>query len=79
MTKLACEAAKRHNVTVSVDLYFRKKLCTSEKAISIMKPLMKYVDVCIGIEEDAELFLEFKSDAIGEEGDPGAAGYHKIF
>ena len=36
LTKLACEAAKRHGVTVSVDLNFRKKLWTSEKAISIM-------------------------------------------
>ena len=39
LTKLACEAAKRHGVTVSVDLNFRKKLWTSEKAISIMRPL----------------------------------------
>ena len=60
ITKLACEAAKRHGVTVSVDLNFRKKLWTSEKAISIMRPLMKYVDVCIGNEEDAELCLGFK-------------------
>lgn len=79
LTKLACEAAKRHNVTVSVDLNFRKKLWTSEKAISIMKPLMKYVDVCIGNEEDAELCLGFKPDANVEAGETGAAGYHKIF
>ena len=43
LTRLACEAAKRHGVTVSVDLNFRKKLWTSEKAQSIMRPLMKYV------------------------------------
>lgn len=79
LTKLACEAAKRHNVTVSVDLNFRKKLWTSEKAISIMKPLMKYVDVCIGNEEDAELCLGFKPDANVEAGETGAAGYHTIF
>ena len=56
LTRLACEAAKRHGVTVSVDLNFRKKLWTKEKAQSIMKPLMKYVDVCIGNEghTDAE-------------------------
>ena len=47
LTRLACEAAKRHGVTVSVDLNFRKKLWTSEKAQSVMRPLMKYVDVCI--------------------------------
>ena len=63
MTKLACEAAKRHGVTVSVDLNFRKKLWTKEKAQSIMRPLMQYVDVCIGNEEDAELCLGFKPDA----------------
>lgn len=79
LTKLACEAAKRHNVTVSVDLNFRKKLWTSEKAISVMKPLMKYVDVCIGNEEDAELCLGFKPDANVEAGETGAAGYHNIF
>lgn len=79
LTKLACEAAKRHGVTVSVDLNFRKKLWTSEKAISIMRPLMKYVDVCIGNEEDAELCLGFKPDADVEGGKTDAAGYHKIF
>ena len=79
LTKLACEAAKRHGVTVSVDLNFRKKLWTSEKAISIMRPLMQYVDVCIGNEEDAELCLGFKPDADVEGGKTDAAGYHKIF
>lgn len=79
LTRLACEAAKRHGVTVSVDLNFRKKLWTSKKAISIMKPLMQYVDVCIGNEEDAELCLGFKPDANVEAGETGAEGYHKIF
>ena len=65
--------------TVSVDLNFRKKLWTSEKAISIMRPLMKYVDVCIGNEEDAELCLGFKPDADVEGGKTDAAGYEGIF
>ncbi len=72
-------AAKKHGVVVSVDLNFRKKLWTSEKAISVMKPLMKYVDVCIGNEEDAELCLGFKPDADVEGGNTDAAGYKKIF
>lgn len=72
-------AAKKNNVVVSVDLNFRKKLWTSEKAISVMKPLMKYVDVCIGNEEDAELCLGFKPDADVEGGNTDASGYHKIF
>ncbi|MCH5227810.1 MAG: sugar kinase [Muribaculaceae bacterium] len=79
LTRLACEAAKRHGVTVSVDLNFRKKLWTSEKAQSIMKPLMKYVDVCIGNEEDAELCLGFKPDADVESGNTDAEGYKAIF
>ena len=79
LTRLACEAAKRHGVMVSVDLNFRKKLWTSEKAISVMRPLMKYVDVCIGNEEDAELCLGFKPDADVEGGKTDAAGYERIF
>ena len=79
LTRLACEAAKRHGVTVSVDLNFRKKLWTSEKAISIMRPLMKYVDVCIGNEEDAQLCLGFKPDADVEGGKTDAEGYYGIF
>lgn len=79
ITKKACEAAKRHGVTVSADLNFRKKLWTSEKAISVMRPLMQYVDICIGNEEDAQLCLGFKPDADVEGGKTDAAGYHKIF
>lgn len=79
LTRTACEAAKRHGVTVSVDLNFRKKLWTSEKAISVMRPLMKYVDVCIGNEEDAQLCLGFKPDADVENGSTDAAGYEGIF
>ncbi len=78
LTCLACEAAVRHGVTVSVDLNFRKKLWTSERARSIMRPLMKYVDVCIGNEEDAELCLGFKPEADVEAGHTDAAGYHGI-
>lgn len=60
ITKQACIAAKKHGVTVSVDLNYRKKLWTPSQAQLVMKDLMKYVDVCIGNEEDAELVLGFK-------------------
>lgn len=79
LTRLACEAAKRHGITVSVDLNFRKKLWTKEKAQSVMRPLMQYVDVCIGNEEDAELCLGFKPEASVEEGVTDAEGYKGIF
>lgn len=79
LVEKACIAAKKYNVTVSVDLNFRKKLWTKEKAQSIMKPLMQYVDVCIGNEEDAELCLGFKPTANVEKGETGAEGYVEIF
>lgn len=60
LTKLACIAAKKHGVTVSVDLNYRKKLWTPLQAQLVMKDLMQYVDVCIGNEEDAALVLGFK-------------------
>lgn len=75
----ALKAAKRHGVTVSCDLNYRKKLWSSEKAISIMRPLMEYVDVCIGNEEDAELCLGFKPEADVGGGKTDASGYHGIF
>lgn len=44
-----------------------------------MRPLMKYVDVCIGNEEDAELCLGFKPDSDVEGGNTDAEGYKGIF
>ena len=79
IVRVACEAAKRHGVTVSVDLNFRKKLWTSEKAISVMRPLMQYVDVCIGNEEDANMCLGYKPDADVEGGKTDVEGYYEIF
>ena len=59
ITRLACKAAKRHNVKVSVDLNFREKLWSKEKARSVMIPLMEYVDVYIGNEFHAQSALDF--------------------
>lgn len=50
----AVKKAKEHDVKVSCDLNFRKKLWSSEKANQVMSGLMPYVDVCIGNEEDAK-------------------------
>ncbi len=60
LTRAALKAAKKHNVTVSVDLNYRHKLWSPEKAQKVMTELMQYVDVCIGNEEDAEIALGFK-------------------
>lgn len=80
LTEEALKAAKKHGVTVSVDLNFRKKLWSSEKAQKVMTNLMQYVDVCIGNEEDAELVLGFKpGNTDVTSGDLELAGYKSIF
>ncbi len=80
LTKEALIAAKKHNVTVSVDLNYRKKLWTPEEAQEVMCDLMQYVDVCIGNEEDAEKVLGFKpGDTDVHSGNLELDGYKKIF
>ena len=54
LTEEALKAAKAHGLTVSVDLNFRKKLWTSQRAGEVMSQLLPYVDVCIANEEDAK-------------------------
>ena len=80
LTEIALKAAKAKGVTVSVDLNFRKKLWSSEKAQKVMTNLMQYVDVCIGNEEDAEKVLGFKpGNTDVTSGDLELAGYKDIF
>jgi len=49
----ALRAAKRAGVTVSMDLNYRGKLWSKEKAREVMTPMMDHVDVVIGNEADA--------------------------
>lgn len=80
LTEAALIAAKRHGVTVSCDLNYRKKLWTPDEAKECMTRLMQYVDVCIGNEEDAEKCLGFKpgkTDVLS--GDLQMDGYKDIF
>ncbi|MDD5936783.1 MAG: sugar kinase [Clostridiales bacterium] len=80
VTEAALKAAKAKGITVSVDLNFRKKLWSSEKAQKVMTNLMQYVDVCIGNEEDAEKVLGFKpGNTDVTSGDLELAGYEDIF
>lgn len=80
LTEETLKTAKKHNVTVSVDLNYRKNLWTPEKAQKVMTNLMKYVDVCIGNEEDAELTLGFKPGKTDvTTGELELAGYKDIF
>ena len=49
----AAKTAKKHGLTVSIDLNYRKKLWTKEQAKKTMTEVVKYVDVIIANEEDA--------------------------
>lgn len=80
LAKEACIAAKKAGVTVSVDLNFRKKLWSSEKAKAVMTDLMQYVDVCIGNEEDAEKVLGFKAQKSDvTKGELNLEAYEEVF
>lgn len=73
---LACETAKKKNVTISCDLNFRAKMWTETEAQAVMKPLMKYVDVCIANEEDTEKSLGLKAEKTNiEAGELNQEGY----
>ena len=46
-----------HGITVICDLNYRAKMWSQEKAQSVMKELMQYVDLCIANDEDFEATL----------------------
>ena len=80
ITENFLRTAKELGITTSIDLNFRKKLWTSEKAISVMTRLCKYVDVCIGNEEDAEKTLGFKASKTDvTKGELNVEGYKNVF
>lgn len=58
----ALKAAREAGVTVSVDLNYRKKLWTREKAHRVMSELVEYCDVVIANEEDAEKVFDIKAE-----------------
>ncbi len=79
LVEKACKTAKKLGVLVSCDLNYRKKLWTKEQARKVMIPLMQYVDICIGNEEDFEACLGYKPDADILNGKTDASGYKNIF
>ena len=48
LTEAALKAAKARGITTSIDLNYRKKLWSKEKAREVMTRLCHHVDVCIG-------------------------------
>lgn len=80
LTDAALKAAKAKGITTSIDLNFRKKLWTKEKARVVMTKLCENVDVCIGNEEDADLCLGFKAnDTDVTKGELNLDGYKDVF
>jgi 2-dehydro-3-deoxygluconokinase len=80
LTEAALKAAKAKGVTTSLDLNYRKKLWSKEKAKEVMTRLCQYVDVCIGNEEDAETTLGFHSKETDvTKGELNLEGYKDVF
>lgn len=79
LTQEACKVAKDKGLKVSCDLNFRKNLWSPEKAGQVMGELMKYVDLCVANEEDAEKVFGIKaenSDVTG--GKLSRGGYKEV-
>ncbi|HEY5325628.1 MAG TPA: sugar kinase [Mucilaginibacter sp.] len=80
LTEAALKAAKGKGITTSIDLNYRKKLWSKEKAREVMTKLCQYVDVCIGNEEDADTALGFKSAGTDvTKGELNLDGYKDVF
>jgi 2-dehydro-3-deoxygluconokinase len=80
LTEAALKAAKAKGITTSIDLNYRKKLWSKEKAREVMTRLCQYVDVCIGNEEDADTALGFKAEGTDiTKGELNPDGYKSIF
>ena len=80
LTEAALKAAKAKGITTSIDLNYRKKLWSKDKAKEVMTRLCEYVDVCIGNEEDAEITLGFKGQGTDvTKGELNLEGYKDAF
>jgi 2-dehydro-3-deoxygluconokinase len=80
LTEFALKAAKAKGITTSIDLNYRKKLWSKEKAREVMTRLCQYVDVCIGNEEDADTTLGFKAkDSDVTKGEINLEGFKDVF
>lgn len=79
LTLEALKAAKAKGITVSVDLNYREKLWSQEKAKEVMTKLMKYVDVCIGNEEDADKVFGIRAENTDiSKGEINHKGYEEV-
>ena len=80
VTEAALKAARAKGIVTSIDLNYRKKLWSKEKAREVMTTLCQYVDVCIGNEEDADTTLGFKAAGTDvTKGELNLDGYKSVF
>jgi 2-dehydro-3-deoxygluconokinase len=80
LTEAALKRAKAKGITTSIDLNYRKKLWSKEKAREVMTKLCEHVDVCIGNEEDAYTTLGFKAkDTDVTKGELDLEGFKDVF
>ncbi len=63
----AVKAAHEAGTIVSYDLNFRSKLWSSKEAIATTKPLVPYIDVLIGNEEDFQRVLGYEVEGVDVE------------
>src|SRR4029078_9847167 len=80
LAETALKTAKAKGITTSIDLNYRKKLWSVEKAREVMTKLCQYVDICIGNEEDADTTLGFKAkDTDVTKGELNLEGFKDVF
>lgn len=80
LTETALKTAKEKGITTSIDLNYRKKLWSKEKAREVMTKLCQHVDVCIGNEEDADTTLGFKAKGTDvTKGELNLDGFKDVF
>ncbi len=56
----ACKVAKEKGIIIICDLNYRKNLWSTDNAQKTMDKMLRYVDVCVGNEEDSENALGLK-------------------
>ncbi len=61
-TERACKLARQRGLTISFDLNYRAKLWTKTRAGTVLRPLMRYVDLCCIGADEARTILRAKGD-----------------
>ena len=76
LTEAILKAAKAKGITTSLDINYREKLWTKEKAADILSRLCQYVDVCIGADTNLGIYPSKKNII---EGTITVEGFKELF